>query len=268
MPEENVPVRSVRDNSKLYIPGAILLGAAIIGISLVIGLSGKSAGDTYGAQPTQKFNTTKKDIEAAIVKNRTPALIDTANIGPGDTRFIGKKNAPLTMYYWFDYQCPFCKAVEVGGVPGITVEPSIPTLVEKYVNAGKLKIVFRDYAFLGKDSITGAEYSRAVWDLYPASFFAWQSAMFDAQDAEGDQGFGDAPTIEILTGLIPGIDVNKVKARVASSKTQYDAAIAADQKAGAAKGIQGTPGFVIGSKMIDGAQPLATFTAAIDAQLK
>lgn len=268
MPEENIPIHSARDNSKLYISGAILLGALIIGISLIIGLSAKSAGDTYAAQPTQKLNTTKQAIEAAIVKNRTPAFIDTANIKPGDARFIGKKNAPLTMYYWFDYQCPFCKAVEVGGVPQIKVEPSIPTLVEKYVNTGKLKIVFRDYAFLGQDSITAAEYSRAVWDLYPASFFAWQSAMFDAQDTEGDQGFGDAQTIETLTSLIPGIDVNKVKARVASNKTEYDAAIAADQKAGAAKGIQGTPGFAIGSKMIDGAQPLSVFTAAIDAQLK
>ena len=27
--------------------------------------------------------------------------------------FIGKEDAPLTMAYWFDYQCPFCKKYDM-----------------------------------------------------------------------------------------------------------------------------------------------------------
>ena len=48
----------------------------------------------------------------------------------------------------------------------------------------------------------------------------------------------------------------------------YDAAMQADQQEGAKFGIQGTPGFIIGTQSIDGAVPLAQFTEAIDTQLK
>jgi protein-disulfide isomerase len=128
-----------------------------------------------------------------------------------DEPFVGKADAPLTMAYWSDYQCPFCKAVDVGGVPQIPVEPSFPTLMKDYVETGKLKIVFKDFAFLGQDSITDAEYARAVWALYPDKYYQWREAMFKAQDAEGDQGFGDAASVDALTKKIAGIDLTKVK---------------------------------------------------------
>ena len=144
----------------------------------------------------------------------------------------------------------------------------MPTLIKDYVNTGKMKIVLKDYPFLGQDSQTAAEYSHAVWDLYPDKFFAWQTAMFDVQDAEGDEGFGDAATIDTLLSLISGIDGGKVKAQVAAKKAQYDALIAAELKAGQDAGVQGTPGFRVGKQSIDGAQPLANFRQVIDPQLK
>lgn len=59
-----------------------------------------------------------------------------------------------------------------------------------------------------------------------------------------------------------------MKALVAQKKAQYDAEIQAETAEGQKFGIQGTPGFIIGTKAIDGAQPLSSFTTAIDAQLK
>ena len=34
---------------------------------------------------------------------------DSAKVSTAGVPFIGEANAPVTIAYWFDYQCPFCK---------------------------------------------------------------------------------------------------------------------------------------------------------------
>ncbi|MBI4080011.1 thioredoxin domain-containing protein, partial [Candidatus Kaiserbacteria bacterium] len=141
-----------------------------------------------------------------------------------------------------------------------------PTLVKDYVETGKLKIVFKDYAFLGPDSETAALYKHAVWDLYPDKFYEWHEAMFVAQDEENG-GFGDETSILALTRKISGLDADALKAKVADNRDAYLAFIEEDRAEGAKFGIQGTPGVITGKTLIPGADELSTFKAAIDAQL-
>jgi len=49
--------------------------------------------------------------------------------------------------YWFDYQCPYCRRVE---------ENVLPQLIAEHVDRGNVKIVFKDFQFLGPDSQTAA----------------------------------------------------------------------------------------------------------------
>jgi len=247
------PVGAKRDLSALYVPGAIVIAAVIIAGGLYFGLAAKGGGsgqgDAHGQQPT--------------------ANVDIKNVKIAGEPFIGKANAPVVMAYWFDYQCPFCKAFDTGGIPQIKTAAVMPDLIKQYVNTGKLKIVFKDYPFLGNDSTTASEYAHAIWDLYPAQFFAWHTAMFKAQDEEGDQGFGNAATIDqLIAKSFPQMDGAKIKAQLASKKDSYDKAIQADREEGSAMGVNGTPGFVVGTTLISGAQPLSAFTTAIDPLLK
>ena len=249
MPQEQMPAQAGNHNySALYVPGAIVLSGLLIAGGLYFGLAGKTAPATDGQPAQVKVNI--KDVKIA------------------GSPYIGKADAPVTMAYWSDYQCPFCKAVDVGGIPQIPIEASFPILIQKYVETGKLKIVFKDYPFLGQDSIVDGEYGRAVWEMYPDKYYTWREAMFKAQDDEGDKGFGDEESVLALIKKIPGLDAAKLKALVAQKKAQYDAAMKADQQEGAKFGIRGTPGFILGTKSIDGAVPPEQFIAAIDALLK
>lgn len=243
-----MPETQKKDYSALYLPVAIIVAGALVAGGLYLGLS-RGSGTTAGAQPA-------------------PQKVDVKDVKTDGEPFIGKADAPLTMAFWSDFQCPFCKAVEVGGVQGIPTAPALPDIITKYVDTGKLRIVFKDFVFLGADSVTAAEYERAIWELYPDKYFAWRTAMYKAQDEEGDQGFGNAASIDKLDATIPGIDAAKVKALVAQKKSQYDGLAQADTAEGQKFGIQGTPGFIIGTQSVDGAQPLSSFTAAIDSQLK
>lgn len=239
--------QQTKDYSNLYLPVAIILAGVLISVGLFYGLSNKNTGGAGGAGAPQ-------------------AEVDIKDVKTEGAPFIGKADAPVTLAYWFDYQCPFCKAVDVGGVPQIPIEPAMPILVREYVDTGKVKIVFKDYAFLGPDSTTAALYEHAIWKLYPSKFYEWHTAMFEAQDEENG-GFGDEASIIALTKKIAGIDADKVKADVAANRDAYAAEIDADRAEGSSFGIQGTPGFITGKTLIPGAAEFAAFKQAIDPQL-
>lgn len=238
-----------KDFSALYIPAAIVIAGAIIGASLILAFSknGGSAAQTDGTQQAM--------------------AVDIKDVKLDDDPYIGNKNAPA-MAYWSDFQCPYCKVVEVGGVEGISIEPSIPTIIKEYVNTGKLRIVFKDFPFLGKDSLMAAKYEHAIWETYPDKFYQWREAMYKAQDDEGDRGFGDEASIIALIERIPGMDAQKLKTLVAEKGDEYQMKIDADRAEGTKFGITGTPGFIIGKKQIVGADTLANFRTAIEAVVK
>ncbi len=235
-----------RDTSALYIPGAIVLAGLIIGVCLIVAL--KPGGGVGTATGGQKVEVNIKDVDIK-----------------GDP-YIGKENAKVVLAYWSDYQCPFCKAVEMGHEQIPQIAPSFPALIAEYVDTGKLKIVFKDYPFLSEDSDTAALYGRAVWELYPSKYWEWREAMFHAQDEEHG-GFGNEATILELSGKISGVSAPALKAKVTEKMEAYKADIAADRAEGSAFGINGTPGFITGKTLIPGADSLANFKKAIDAQL-
>ncbi len=194
--------------------------------------------------------------------------VDIKNVRTEGNPYIGKADAPVTIAFWSDFQCPYCKAAEVGGIPQITTPPALPDIIKDYVNTGKVKVVFMDFAFLGNDSVTAALYGRSMWKLYPEKYFEWRTAMYEAQDDEGDQGFGDAASIDKLGAKIPGIDAAKVAADVKANASVYQAMLNADKAEAGKAGVNATPAFVIGKKLILGAYPYATLKTAIDEVLK
>jgi protein-disulfide isomerase len=228
---------------KFAVPIAIVIAGALIAGAVYFASFGRGPAAGIATQgPAQQPSVNIKDVKVTA-----------------DDIVVGNANAPVTLAYWADYQCPFCKQFEVN---------VLPDLLTKYVNTGKVRIVFKDFPFLGDDSITAALYAHAIWELYPAKLLAWNEAMFNAQDAEGDQGFGDEDSIVKLTGTIPGIDAMRVKAKVAEKKDAYMKIITDNRDGGAKLGVNGTPGFILGNTLISGAQPLSSFSAVIDPLLK
>ena len=224
---------------KYLTPIAVLVGALIIGGAFYFGQGGTGTAPQGQKPPAVKVNI--KDVKTA-----------------GDP-FIGDANAPVTIALWYDYQCPFCKRFD---------QDAVSQVYEKYVKTGKVKIVFKDFAFLGEDSTTAAEFGRAMWEAYPDHYYEWYQAMFVAQDDEGDKGFGDLTSIQALTAKIPGVDVGKVTKLMTDKKATYDAVIAANRTEGGNLGVSGTPAVIVGTTLLSGAQPYATLQPLIDAQLK
>lgn len=230
-------------NNKL-LPVLVILS---IGLAFTVGMlwqkvkslqSGNSGAPS--AQPTQ-----------------APLKVNAVDVDTTGEPFIGQKDAPLIMAYWFDYQCPYCQAFE---------QDTLPTLIDKYVNTGKMKILFKDFQFLGEDSTTAGLAEHAVWETYPDKFLAWQEAMFKKQDAE-NSGWGKKADIVALVNSM-GMDGNKISKLMDDKKDEYQKEMDADKAEAGNFGITGTPGFIVGTQAIYGAEPLNSFESQIDALLK
>ena len=237
-----------------YLFGALsataVLAIIAVAILLPLALSRKDGGTVAGAQ-------VNANVAAAPSANTPTATADISKVNITNNPYLGDKNAPVTVAFWTDYQCPFCQRFD---------EQTLPTLIQQYVDKGKLKIVVKDFAFLGPDSDTAALAARAVWEVSPKNFLAWHEAMYNKQDAENG-GWGNKDDVIALTKPISGIDADKVAKLMDSKKNDYTKLIAADKTEASSMGIDGTPGFIIGKQLIAGAQPTATFTLAIDALL-
>jgi protein-disulfide isomerase len=223
---------------KYLTPVSILVGALLIAAVFYFG-----HGTTPAGQQAQQAAGTA-DISKVKVEGEP---------------YIGNANAPITVALYYDYQCPFCKQFE---------EQVMPQLNDKYIATGKVKVILKDFQFLGNDSTTGALFGRAMWEAYPDHYYEWFKAMAAAQDEEGDKGFGNLDTIKTLTAKINGVDVAKVEKLMNDKKTEYQAAIDADKAEGAAMGINGTPSVIVGTKLFTALTPAAFFSgisAAIDA---
>ncbi len=168
---------------------------------------------------------------------------------PGDPMALGEADAPVVMLAYSEFQCPFC---------GKFARDTGPTLIDKYVEDGTLRIEWRDFPYLGPESTTAAQGGRAA--AAQDSFWAFHDKMY-ADQLPPNSGDLDE---DYLAGIAEdlGLDVEQFRADMASKAT--DQAIAADFAQGQAIGVTGTPAFVINGVPVIGAQPIDIFEKVIE----
>lgn len=228
--------------NSMMMPAALVIAAGLIAAAIIF--KGGAAAPSVATTPTQA--------------QQPPAVaVDIAKVKTVGSPFIGKADAPVTVAEWSDYQCPFCKRFD---------QDAVKQLMTDYIETGKVKLVLKDFAFLGPDSQTASLIARAVWEVAPDKFSEWHTAMFEKQDTENG-GWGNKADILALTKSL-GIDSIKVDQLVTSKGSDYQKAIDADKAEGGALGINGTPGTIIGKQLLSGAMPYASVKQLVDAELQ
>jgi protein-disulfide isomerase len=218
--------------SKYSVPIAIIIGSFVIAGAIML------SGGKYAVAPTTALGN------AAQQKALPP--VDATKVNTVGEPFIGNKNARITIAYWYDYQCPFCKQNE---------ETAMAELVKDYVDTGKAKIVFKDFQFLGADSQTLGKVSRAVWETVPDKFYAWHKAIFDNQGQE-NSGWATKEKIKSITVSVLGqADADKAIALADQNSAAYQKEMDADKVEAGSFGVSGTPAMVIGKVLVTGAVP-------------
>jgi protein-disulfide isomerase len=192
------------------------------------------------------------DAAPAVADPQARARLDVPRRVAGDPLALGRPDAPVVMAEWGDFQCPFCRLYAT------TTEPE---LVRRYVDAGLVRLEWHDFAYLGPESVLAARAARAAGEQ--GRFWDFHAALYRDQPPE-NRGAVTEASLAATAGRL-GLDVDRFRRDAADPRTA--AAVSADQQLGARLGVGGVPSFVVGDQLIFGAQPLPTFTRALDAAL-
>lgn len=208
--------RAGRRRRLFQLGGAVALAAAVIATIAIASGSGddrprKRAGESVaGAQDT-----------ARLLRGI-----------PQSGAVLGDPKAPVTLVEFADLQCPWCKAASEG---------VLPTIIEQYVRDGRVKLVFRDVAMLGDDSVRAAQMAGAaglqgkLWDYVH---------LFYVNQGQEGTGYVTDDFLREVGGGVHGLDVDRsmddrglpaVQRAIADAKAQWSG-----------YGLDTTPSFVAG----------------------
>lgn len=165
---------------------------------------------------------------------------------------LGQAGAPVVIREYGDFQCPSC------GAFFRSIEPQIRAA---YIDPGKVRLEWHDFAWIGAESRDAANAARCAGDQ--GRFWDYHDLLYRNQGGENVGAFSKDRLKSFGASL--GLDAATFNACVDGG--YHQGAVQADFADVSAQGFNGTPTFVIGNQRIVGAQPFAVFQAAIDAAL-
>lgn len=179
---------------------------------------------------------------------------------------MGDPDAPIQMVEFGDFQCPYCERF------AMQTEPS---LVENYINTGKVYFTFRSAGnWVSKNIGQGRTESQdAAAAAYCAGdqgkFWEMHDSLFaNNRDVEDQGSFSSSR----LAGMAESLGLDMTEFRSCYDSGKYADQVQQDYQDAIAAGVQGTPSFIIiytanGETQtfpIEGAQPYEVFQQSLD----
>lgn len=179
-------------------------------------------------QAMQKLQ--ERQAGQAVAANR--AAIET----PYASAWAGNPKGDVTLVEYFDYNCGYCRA-------------SLPMIADLLKRDAKLRIVYRDLPILSDTSRVAARASLAA--AGQGKFAAFHDALY----AGGPVSDASIQAAAAKAGVdLAAIDTATV-----------DAEIARNMETAARLGMNGTPSWVVGDRILSGALPVEELEQAIAA---
>lgn len=228
------------------LPLAIVFTGIIISGSILYGVA------VSGGLPFAKSTADVNPPSQNTAGTTAGTVVSNDKIVAADSESLGDAQAKVTVVEFADFQCPFCSKFFTD------VEP---TIIKDYVNTGKVRFIFRNFAFLGPDSSTAGEAAYCAGDQ--GKFWQYHDYLYGHQGAENSGAFSAAN----LEGFAKTMGLNTDQFNQCLSSQKYAARVAADTAAGKAASVNGTPTVFVNGTPLVGALPLDQFKQAIDAAL-
>jgi protein-disulfide isomerase len=148
---------------------------------------------------------------------------------------LGKPSAPVTMVEYVDLKCPVCQAFETS---------VFPTLVDKYVRTGKLRVQAQVQDFVGNEEHDSEDAARmGLAAAEQNKFFPFAALFYMHQGNEQDAYVTDS-FLRSIGDAVQGLDVQK--ALDARQSSEVSDQLQKSSEAFDQNGFTGTPSFQIG----------------------
>jgi protein-disulfide isomerase len=221
-----------------------------LGAFAIVALSLACTPANSSKQGAETSATTLKDTTlvsaAAAVKDSDGVKADLA-------RIQGNPGAPVWVIEVSDFQCPYCKQWH---------DETYPVLRDEFVRTGKVRLAYinfplaqHPYAWPAAESAMCAGAQGKFWEMHDALFNTqskWEALPSPAS-------FFDS------LARAQGVDAARWRQCIQSGKMKTW--IQADHDRAQTAGAASTPTFIVGDKLLVGAQPIEEFRRAIDSAL-
>jgi len=181
----------------------------------------------------------KEDADKTAAQTQSVSENQSALYNDPATPVAGNPVGDVTVVEFFDYHCPYCKAV---------AEPLQQLIAE---DKG-IRLVLKEFPILGDDSVLASR--AALASVAQGKYWAYHQALM------AHRGSFDAATLDSIAAKV-GIDTKKLDADMGVGKVEP--LISANHKLADALDVGATPTFVIGGKVVEGAVPLEQLKALI-----
>lgn len=177
-----------------------------------------------------------RDRQYAPVLDANRAALET----PFGTSWKGAKDADVVLVEFFDYACSYCRA-------------SLPHIDKLLSEDKRLRVVYREFPILGPESVTAARLSLTASKA--GRFQRYHDTLF-AAGRPGPETIAEAAN---AAGIQPKVQEDP----------QIEAELRRNYQLAGQLGATGTPMFVVGDRVLNGAVGYDALKAAIaDARAK
>jgi protein-disulfide isomerase len=219
--ETAAAAQAARRTRMLQLGGAIGVVVLIIAVILVA-----TSGGSGGSKP--KVGGGTGNPESKTVATLLKGIPQSANV-------LGNPDAPVTLKYFGDLECPICKEFTLG---------AFPSLIEKYVRPGKLKVEYLSMETATREPEVFNTQQVAAYAAGKQNLAWYFIELFYHEQGQEDSGYVTESYIQGLAQQVPGLNLpNWSSARnepALAEEVKKDAQIVTQE------GFTGTPSFLIG----------------------
>ena len=228
---------------------SLVIGAVIASVSIMISFLA--------------FNAISDESELAIKPIPSDQELFSSNLLPSallanGLPILGDPNAPITLIEFGDYQCHFCN---------VHFHNTEHSLLENYIETGKVKMIFKDFTIIGPDSVKAANGAHCADDQ--GKFWQYHDILYNNWTGENNGWASSDNLLRFAQEL--ELDIEQWSDCMIESR--HSQIISESSKDARDLGITGTPAFfVIGPDnnitKINGAQPYENFERVFNSELK
>ena len=171
-----------------------------------------------------------------------------------DDFFIGNEDAPVTIIEYASLSCSHCADFHIN---------KLPTLIEEYVNSGKVKIVFRHFPF-NYPALLGSMVLHCVpndvrFDYTEALYFLQKKWVVKENKKTKQELFkimqSGGMTKDKFDECISNTEIeNSIIQKLVAVQNEYE--------------INSTPSFLINGQLLEGNKPIDSFRKIIESELQ
>ena len=196
------------------------------------------------------------DDSSRADKNAGDAEISAGESVQDYDPYLGKQDAKVILVEFADFQCPSCALFHFGAGSAI---------FEEYVKKGLVKIVFKDFPFLGEESYSAAYAAGCAKEQ--GKFWEYHDYLFEYRMKNETENSG-AFSVANLISFAEKIGLNKETFSDCLWSEKYKDKVAKDLEDGKNAGVIATPTIFINGRKEEGLLSFESYQKIIEEELK